>query len=181
MDSDMQVIETLAPALPITSGLDFGVVWKKHARNGHYAVALPGTPAWDFYGDWDISEFMDYESQRACKAILVQGGKYVLWPACEEDAPEILHRGEYFDGENAIKVRGKPSQCHRNSADMWVRHPDDYTIATGYALSDDGLWRQHTWLIRNDGAVIETTVRRIGYYGFRLSTSESWFFLSNNR
>ena len=181
MNDSEQCMATQVPEIITAPPLNFGVIWKKHPHNGHYVVGLSGTQAYEFYGPWDTKEYMDYDSQRACKAVLEKGGRYVLWPACEEDAPEILQRGEYFNGENAIKVRSKPSQCHRNSADMWVRHPDDYTITTGYALSDDGIWRQHTWLIRNDGAVIETTVRRIGYYGFRLSTSESWFFLSNNR
>lgn len=181
MDRDLQLIETHAPETNFAPALDFGVIWKKHPYNGHYAVALPGTPVWKFFGDWDTCDLLDYDSQRACKAILEKGGKYVLWPESEEDAPEMLHRGEYFKGDHAIKVRGAPSQCHRNSADIWVRHPDDYTITVGYTLSDDGLWRQHTWLINNDGAVIETTVGRVGYFGFRLSISESLYFLSNNR
>ena len=47
---------------------------------------------------------------------------------------------------------------------------------TGYALSDDGLWRQHSWLIAKPGrrwTVIETTCRRLLYYGVVLTEEEA--------
>lgn len=37
------------------------------------------------------------------------------------------------------------------------------------ALSDDGMWRQHSWLVwhkARSNQIVETTVKRIVYYGF---------------
>ena len=169
-----------APALQIAPVLDFGVIWKRNPHNGHFVIGLLGSPVFGFYGDWDTSDFMDYDSQRACKSILDKGGQYVLWPECEEDAPELIHRGELFGGDKATKVKGTPSQCHKNAAKRWFWHPELFTITTGYALSDDGIWRQHTWLVDRAGKVMETTVLRVSYYGFKLTTEESMAFLMNN-
>ena len=43
------------------------------------------------------------------------------------------------------------------------------SIGTGYALSDDDLWRQHSWGVAVDGVVVETTVEREIYVGIVLS------------
>ena len=42
------------------------------------------------------------------------------------------------------------------------------TIATGYALSGDNLWRQHSWGIDPDGVLAETTDERHAYVGIVL-------------
>lgn len=42
------------------------------------------------------------------------------------------------------------------------------SIGTGYALSDDGLWRQHSWGLEADGVVVETTFERRSYVGIVL-------------
>jgi hypothetical protein len=36
---------------------------------------------------------------------------------------------------------------------------------SGYGLSDDGMWRMHTWLISFDSRIVETTVAREAYFG----------------
>jgi hypothetical protein len=65
--------------------------------------------------------------------------------------------------------RGMPSECHANTALMFVRSKGAVRIAFGYALSDDGLWRQHSWGVdAKDGRVFETTERRVRYFGFVL-------------
>ena len=52
-------------------------------------------------------------------------------------------------------------------------------IATGYALSDDGLWRQHTWGILRDG-ILETTEARIEYFGLLLQGERADEFAASN-
>ncbi|HEX7958941.1 MAG TPA: hypothetical protein VF493_03430, partial [Terriglobales bacterium] len=52
-------------------------------------------------------------------------------------------------------------------------------IATGYALSEYGLWRQHSWGILRDG-VLETTKTRLKYFGIVLQGGEADFFASSN-
>ncbi len=58
--------------------------------------------------------------------------------------------------------------CHRNVARVWVsRQPGIVGIGTGYALSEDGLWRQHSWGVLKNG-ILETTVARTKYFGVML-------------
>ena len=40
-------------------------------------------------------------------------------------------------------------------------------VGTGYALSDDGLWRSHSWVLTKK-RIIETTVSRVKYLGLAL-------------
>jgi hypothetical protein len=63
------------------------------------------------------------------------------------------------------------SNCHKNVAEFWQRRSGNLiALATGYALSDDGLWRQHSWGIRSN-AIFETTEPRKIYFGVRLEGS----------
>ena len=78
---------------------------------------------------------------------------------------------------------GQPGYCHHNTAAMFSKREawrfGDRTdlpkikIVTGWALSDDGIWRSHSWSIQKDGAVVETTCPRIGYFGVVLNAEES--------
>ena len=54
-----------------------------------------------------------------------------------------------------------------------------YRLVTGYALSDDGLWRQHSWVM-DDQVIYETTVKRTQYYGFVLDPAEAVRFWVTN-
>jgi hypothetical protein len=61
------------------------------------------------------------------------------------------------------------SACHKNVAHLWGRKRWRLTgIGTGYALNDDGLWRQQSWGIRRSG-ILETTQVRLVYFGIILS------------
>ena len=114
---------------------------------------------------------------------LLQVGGVMLVPpdGIEEDLDKILDRGEAFDGRNALLRRGQPIACHANSAALWETHPERYMICTGYALSKDGLWRQHSWVL--DGhlrRLIETTTVRLAYFGCRLDGLEAEVFAAAN-
>jgi hypothetical protein len=63
--------------------------------------------------------------------------------------------------------RMEPSQCHAN-VEKLIHQKKIAAMATGYALSEDGLWRSHSWGLtqKRDGLVIiETTVAREIYFG----------------
>jgi len=96
----------------------------------------------------------------------------------EEDISSILSRGTCLDGRGAKLVEGKPISCHANAAALYELDERN-GIMTGWALSDDGLWRQHSWCLR-EGAVLETTVLRRLYYGFELDEDESEVFVMEN-
>lgn len=122
--------------------------------------------------------------QKQCKKlidkILSFGGKEVIVPDFEDDLDSIFHRGFYENGENADLNKGIPSQCHRNSCNLFENN-DNTAIATGYALSTDGYWRQHSWCIDTlSGKIIETTEKRVAYFGFIMTFEEAEDFCWDN-
>ena len=68
----------------------------------------------------------------------------------------LLERGFLMSGLITLNIM-ESSSCHQNVASVWMQKEFGIVgIATNYALSDDGLWRQHTW----GGCVMEFSKRR---------------------
>lgn len=109
--------------------------------------------------------------------LLTIGGWGVCVPAIEEDLHALLKRGQRFPGRSR-SLKGVPCGCHANTAALYERL-EDGKIVTGYALSRDGMWRQHSWLWLY-GRVIETTVKRISYFGVILNEVEADRFVLAN-
>lgn len=104
---------------------------------------------------------------KAC--LLDFAGEAVRLPEYEEDLENILEYGQFWLGYNAERIPGEPCQCHENSALLWRENKEITNICTGYALSEDGMWRQHSWLIHRkprSNKIVETTLPRVLYYGF---------------
>src|SRR5205823_11877509 len=81
------------------------------------------------------------------------GSELVCLP---EDSDAIL-RGTLMQSTKIILKLGERNRCHDNAQKLYQEHPNRYRLAYGYALSEDGLWRQHSWLIRkSDNAIMET-------------------------
>src|ERR1700757_372604 len=100
------------------------------------------------------------------KALLLRlGGDFLVAPPKpDKDISMLLEHGFVTSGPVTLKVM-KSSSCHQNVASIWTKKQSGIVgIATGYALSDDGLWRQHSWGILRDG-VLETTETRLKYFG----------------
>jgi hypothetical protein len=115
--------------------------------------------------------------------LLVHGGTRMVY-RYEPDLAALLKRGEAFDGPVEV-VSGESRSCHSNAAQLWSENKDVLVIVTGYALSDDGLWRQHSWLMRKpltagQHQIIETTIKRVKYFGFILNDTEAETFLRMN-
>jgi len=107
----------------------------------------------------------------------------------ESDMDELLLRAFFFLGTDIAYVEGAESRCHMNSALFWLNNVEFCDLMTGYALSDDSIWRQHSWcLLHKDPAseedispcIVETTVKRLLYFGFKLSPSEASSFFAGN-
>jgi hypothetical protein len=82
----------------------------------------------------------------------------------DPDAPLLIMRG-ICDGWPVVVKAGERSECHRNVAKIWqLGKPHLAGIGSGYALSKDGLWRQHSWGLMREG-VLETTESREKYFG----------------
>jgi hypothetical protein len=111
------------------------------------------------------------------------GGEEVCIPSLEDDLSKILSRGTLWPGHGAKRMPGRPSQCHENSCLCWEANQDRLFVATGYALSDDGMWRQHSWCVAPKGkgvTIIETTEPRELYFGFVMDLEETLDFGSEN-
>lgn len=112
------------------------------------------------------------------KILLGIGG----WGVCinqEPDLENIIGRGRRFPGRSKM-MKGEPCQCHYNSAACWDENRELCRICTGYALSRDGMWRQHSWVYTNSGRVVETTMKRVAYWGFVMTEGECERFLFYN-
>lgn len=90
----------------------------------------------------------------------------------EEDVEALLSRGIAMDGRDAEVRRMTTSECHRNAAKLAARYPNRFSYCTGLALSEDGIWRVHSWAVGLDGRIVETTEPRIKYFGYRLTPKE---------
>lgn len=113
------------------------------------------------------------------KILLDIGGWGAVIPHVEKDLEKILGRGRRFPGKSKT-MRGQPSQCHSNSAYCWDENRELCKICTGYALSRDGVWRQHSWCYTNNGVVVETTEKRVQYFGYVMDEDECEQFLFEN-
>jgi hypothetical protein len=70
-----------------------------------------------------------------------------------------------------VKLRKmEASQCHDN-VERLMKDKKLATMGRGYGLSDDGLWRNHSWGLkqtRDKVVIVETTVSREIYFGVPL-------------
>ena len=125
------------------------------------------------------------------KKVLTLGGEEVCMPfiaeVIEDDYDELMERGQLWYGDRIKMMKGRPSQCHSNSAELWgvnKNNPDfKVLLATGLALSGDGLWRQHTWLVQvkpRSNQIIETTEKRVAYFGYLMTDEEAEKFCYHN-
>lgn len=115
--------------------------------------------------------------------LLSFGGNEACLPIVEEDFDAIMQRGQLFYGKGSRMRRGLPSQCHYNSSLLWKANVGHCQIATGYALSEDGIWRQHSWVVQPltvKYRVWETTTPRVAYFGFVMTDEECQDFFDWN-
>ena len=113
------------------------------------------------------------------KLLRLGGVALVAPPARDPDLDAVLAAGVAFEATNVKHVPGLDSQCHANVSRLWAEKSERLQIVTGYALSDDGLWRCHTWGLETD-RVVETTEMRLLYFGVTLTTEGAARFAKAN-
>ena len=92
---------------------------------------------------------------------------------------QLLEAGSLMDGFVKLKPL-KANNCHQNVASIWrAKESGILGIATGYALSEDGLWRQHTLGVVREG-LLETTKKREKYFGIILQGEKAGHFSDCN-
>jgi len=114
--------------------------------------------------------------------LIAHAGAAAVMPVFEADLENLLSRRCIFiNGGNHRMGEGEACKCHGNAAALWDQDAERYDIYTGYGMSDDGVWRQHSWAYDNtDKLIVETTEPRIAYYGFALTLDESAEFFEAN-
>jgi hypothetical protein len=129
-----------------------------------------------------------YEDLR--KQLLALGGVEVVLPRYDQfseveqrrqayDVEQVLARGETWLGSRAVLELRTENNCHNNVAQ--IRSSGRGSITSGWALADDGLWREHSWLLLrsadSEDSVLETTQAWLLYHGYRLDARETGWFI----
>lgn len=113
--------------------------------------------------------------------LLQFAGEEVCFRLGDSDFPKIKEYGQFWFGKNVKIMKGLSSRCHENSFYLWKENQENTLICTGYALSKDGMWRQHSWLVNlkaRSNQIIETTAPRVAYFGVCLTYESCQNFLS---
>jgi hypothetical protein len=118
------------------------------------------------------------------------GGLEVVLPRYDElsepqrsrqryETGRIIQDGQTWPGDEARSEPMEESSCHVNTAILFKRGGG--SIASGFALSEDGLWREHSWIVEGGkrDALVETTVLRLLYHGYLLSAEEQGWFVTS--
>ena len=126
--------------------------------------------------------YIDPKLYELREKLLSFGGEATCLPGEEEDIDDILNSGQFWFGSESVMLKGEPCNCHRNACALYQDNIyGDMRICTGYALSNDGMWRQHSWLVlhqNEENIIIETTEPRIAYFGFVMSKKQCEKFCS---
>lgn len=112
------------------------------------------------------------------KLLKIAGWAVIIPETNQPDIEEYFTRGKKSSGKSVLRM-GLPCQCHYNSSLLWLKSKEKIKICTGFALSNDGVWRVHSWGLEKN-KIIETTEKRLLYYGYILSRIESAFFVQIN-
>jgi hypothetical protein len=88
---------------------------------------------------------------------------------CESFYTNFITRSQFYSGETVKIIKMRRSECHLNCKTLYKKGKVG-AVVFGYALSTDGLFRAHSWGIRND-QVIETTEPRLVYFGYKISNN----------
>lgn len=117
--------------------------------------------------------------------LLKFGGKQAFIPSSEDDIVILLKRGihKVSNDVNTKKISGKIGESHANVSEWWIHNKERISIMTGYALSDRGMWTQHSWCYDNKLKIIlESCQRKTNYFGIVLSFEDSYeFYLANSK
>jgi hypothetical protein len=79
--------------------------------------------------------------------LLAIGGNHLVYSPTDL-LDDIVLDGFLFELTHVGVVQGTQSGCHENSLKIVKAFPGECQLAHGFALSDDGLWRNHSWVMR---------------------------------
>lgn len=139
------------------------------------------------YDPFDQSLIQDPKEQRhfeklKAKLLAIGGNEVVARRSLHLDI--ILKRGRFMNASLSRKVKSVPNTGHFNAVIRYIEHylrpatmrdrsRDRCQIGSGYALSSEGLWYQHYWLVKNY-AILETGPKPRAYFGTILTPGEAF-------
>ena len=114
------------------------------------------------------------------RILLRIGGLQLVVPLGHDSNLSTLIEAGFTMSKPSARKPMRPGACHTNISLLWMRRGRDLIgIGTGYALSADGLWRQHSWGVRRQG-ILETTAPRERYFGILLQARDADSFAEAN-
>lgn len=114
-----------------------------------------------------------------CRIVLTQGGELVVPGFTADPDLDLLLEFGNVQQQPATSL-DNDDDCHEQVAKLWA-DGEIAAVGTGYALSEDGLWRQHSWGVDRDGKNLETKWLCAKYIGVTLPPGEPTVqFIVNN-
>ncbi len=112
--------------------------------------------------------------KKLSEILLAIGGDVVVpMPFADQFLSHQVNRGRVMEPTSVRLELGEPSNCFENSENIVNQSNSHGVFCVGYALSDDGLWREHGWVWdQRDGSIVETTVLRECYFGIGINTQK---------
>lgn len=109
----------------------------------------------------------------------IGGIELVAPPNFDSNVSFLIDSGFVMSRSVACNIM-EDSSCHHNVSRLWIEKRKGLIgIGTGYALSGDGLWRQHSWGVQRD-SILETTKERLEYFGRLLQGVDADYFAELN-
>lgn len=174
--------DTPIPKLDILCSLD----GKNPVRSSRFLNAYPYLSKIRYKSDKRvINPYLHYESEdfryvfdKLSSKLYGFGGNAVHYRGgiTKTELNKMLRRGQFWYGKGSKLMVGRPSRCHVNSVKLWDNNRSKSVIVCGFALGVDGRWVHHSWLVNvqtNKNVVIETTARRLAYFGYAMTLKES--------
>lgn len=124
------------------------------------------------FGYTQDSVYPYYPIEDLKKRLFEVGGEAVIAQGItKQEFKAMIREGEFVDGSGAKLWKQRAGDCHGNVEQTYKQYKDKgkadkFVPMTGFALSEDGAWRYHSWLYDNDlEKIVETTVERLVYFG----------------
>lgn len=112
-----------------------------------------------------VTNFVPYSKwDELVKKLLSMGGSRVV-DQHDPFAPLIHWYGQLTPTDKVDLKVMQPNLCHWNCKKL-AKRSKNYAHFYGYGLSEDGLWRAHSWVYDfKHRRILETTEKRLKYFG----------------
>lgn len=114
-----------------------------------------------------LEKLKTYLQKAYPKTVRFQVDWFLSWQIPKQIAITLVAYAKIENGKNARLIKMTMSNCHKNAEKLNKKHPK-WTRYFGLAISEDGIWRVHSWLKNTKGRIIETTIKRTKYFGLPL-------------